>query len=80
MTPDFEATLKAIVAALGADRLRRGDALAGVDPGWDKDNLDAGVMVRTTGDTLALSPPLIVEKSQIDQLVSTIGTALRSVA
>jgi len=41
---------------------------------------DAGVMVRTTGDTLALSPPLIVEKAQIDQLVSTIATALRSVA
>ena len=41
---------------------------------------EAGVMVRSTGDTLALSPPLIVEKEQIDQLVSTISSTLRTVA
>jgi beta-alanine--pyruvate transaminase len=31
-----------------------------------------GVLVRSTGDTIALSPPLIIEKSQIDQIFSTI--------
>jgi beta-alanine--pyruvate transaminase len=41
---------------------------------------DAGVMVRSTGDTIALSPPLIVEKSQIDQIVSTIASTLRTIA
>jgi beta-alanine--pyruvate transaminase len=41
---------------------------------------DAGVMIRQTGDTLALSPPLIVEKAQIDQIVSTIASTLRTVA
>ena len=41
---------------------------------------EAGVMVRSTGDTLACSPPLIVEKSQIDQIVSTISSTLRTVA
>jgi beta-alanine--pyruvate transaminase len=41
---------------------------------------EAGVMVRSTGDTLALSPPLIVEKAQIDQIVSTIESTLRTVA
>jgi beta-alanine--pyruvate transaminase len=40
---------------------------------------EAGVLIRVTGDTIALSPPLIVEKSQIDQIFDCIGTMLRSV-
>ncbi|OYT88496.1 MAG: aspartate aminotransferase family protein [Burkholderiales bacterium PBB6] len=39
-----------------------------------------GVLLRTTGDTVALSPPLIIERTQIDQLVDTIRTALKRVA
>ncbi len=38
---------------------------------------ERGVLVRTTGDTIALSPPLIVESSHIDQIVSTIADVLR---
>src|SRR6185312_1793055 len=30
----------------------------------------AGLLVRTTGDVIALSPPLIIEKSQIDTIFS----------
>ncbi len=41
---------------------------------------EQGVMIRTTGDTIALSPPLIVERAQIDQIVDTIGKALKRVA
>jgi beta-alanine--pyruvate transaminase len=40
---------------------------------------ELGVMVRSTGDTIALSPPLIVEKAQIDQMFETVGRALRTV-
>ena len=40
---------------------------------------DDGLLVRATGDTIALSPPLIIEKNQIDQIVSTINECLRSV-
>jgi beta-alanine--pyruvate transaminase len=39
---------------------------------------DNGLIVRTTGDTLAFSPPLIIEKKQIDFLVDTVKTALRN--
>jgi len=39
---------------------------------------DAGVIVRTTGDTLAFSPPLIIEETQIDKMVETVRTALRA--
>lgn len=37
---------------------------------------EQGVLIRTTGDTIALSPPLIVEKAQIDQIVDTIRATL----
>jgi beta-alanine--pyruvate transaminase len=38
---------------------------------------ERGVLIRTTGDTIALSPPLIVENSHIDQMVSTIADVLK---
>jgi beta-alanine--pyruvate transaminase len=38
---------------------------------------EAGVLVRSTADTIALSPPLIVEKSQIDQIFETVANALK---
>jgi beta-alanine--pyruvate transaminase len=43
-----------------------------------RDCYDNGVIVRTTGDTLAFSPPLIIEKSQIEKLVDTVRSALRA--
>jgi beta-alanine--pyruvate transaminase len=44
------------------------------------DCYDKGVMIRTTGDIIALSPPLIVEKSHIDQILDTVRAALRRAA
>ncbi|MBX6323413.1 MAG: aspartate aminotransferase family protein [Rhodospirillaceae bacterium] len=41
--------------------------------------LDKGVLIRTTGDTIALSPPLIVEKAHIDQIVGTLADVLKTV-
>lgn len=38
------------------------------------------LMVRVTGDTLAMSPPLIVEKVQIDSMVETLADAIRKAA
>jgi beta-alanine--pyruvate transaminase len=39
---------------------------------------DKGLIIRTTGDTIAFSPPLIVKESQIEQTVEIIRTTLRS--
>jgi beta-alanine--pyruvate transaminase len=39
-----------------------------------------GVLVRTTGDTVALSPPLIIEDSHIDQIVGTLADAIKRAA
>ena len=38
-----------------------------------------GVLVRQTGDTLALAPPLIITEAQIDQLVGTLRTILNRI-
>jgi beta-alanine--pyruvate transaminase len=39
---------------------------------------EQGVLVRFTGDIIALSPPLIIEKQHIDTLFGTLGDVLRS--
>ncbi|MBC7780700.1 MAG: aspartate aminotransferase family protein [Proteobacteria bacterium] len=39
---------------------------------------ERGVMVRITGDTIALSPPLIVQKAHIDEMFGHIGEVLRT--
>jgi beta-alanine--pyruvate transaminase len=40
---------------------------------------EKGVLIRTTGDIIALSPPLIVQKTHIDQIFDTIGKVLKTV-
>jgi beta-alanine--pyruvate transaminase len=41
---------------------------------------DAGVLVRVTGDIVAFSPPLIVEKAEIDRIADTVRAALKATA
>ncbi|HEX2539786.1 MAG TPA: aminotransferase class III-fold pyridoxal phosphate-dependent enzyme, partial [Caldimonas sp.] len=38
---------------------------------------ERGVLIRVTGEIIALSPPLIVEETHIDQAISTIADVLR---
>jgi beta-alanine--pyruvate transaminase len=40
---------------------------------------DKNLLIRTTGDIIALSPPLIVEKKHIDQIVDTLREVLATV-
>jgi beta-alanine--pyruvate transaminase len=39
---------------------------------------EQGVLVRTTGDIIALSPPLIINRQQIDDLTGTLDRVLRA--
>jgi beta-alanine--pyruvate transaminase len=39
-----------------------------------------GLLIRTTGDTIALSPPLIVGEAQIDEIFDRLAQVLRQVA
>jgi beta-alanine--pyruvate transaminase len=41
---------------------------------------EMGLMIRSTGDTLAMSPPLILEKTHIDQIFDTVSKALKTIA
>jgi len=43
-----------------------------------RDCIDAGVIIRTTGDTLAFSPPLIIEDAQIETVIETVRNAIRA--
>ncbi len=39
---------------------------------------ERGALIRVTGDTIALSPPLIIERNQIDELVTTLREVIQS--
>jgi beta-alanine--pyruvate transaminase len=41
---------------------------------------EAGLLIRVTGDIIALSPPLIVSRQQIDELFGTLSTILKGIA
>ena len=39
---------------------------------------DAGILIRTTGDIIAMSPPLMISKAQIDELIGKLGEVLKT--
>ena len=39
---------------------------------------ESGILIRTTGEIIAMSPPLIVEKQHIDQLIGTLSGILKT--
>jgi len=41
---------------------------------------EKGLLVRTTGDTIALSPPLIIERAQVDRIFETLATVIDGLA
>jgi len=41
---------------------------------------EAGVLVRFTGDIIAVSPPLIISEAEIDRLFAVIGDAIQATA
>jgi beta-alanine--pyruvate transaminase len=44
------------------------------------DCFNRGLYLRQSGDSFAMSPPLIVERSHIDEMVSILGDAIKRVA
>ncbi|TCR61456.1 aspartate aminotransferase family protein [Bosea sp. BK604] len=41
---------------------------------------EEGLMIRTAGDTIAFSPPLVITESQIEELIGKLRNVIRSVA
>jgi len=69
------------IGLVGAVELRSRDGSVGARA-FDVflDCLEHGVLVRVAGDNIALSPPLIITRDQIDEIVHALGTAIRRVA
>ena len=87
----WEASLHALRGARNVIDLRNLGLVAGIElapragaPGQRGTELfhacfDAGLLVRATGDTIALSPPLIVDEAQIDSMFATIAEQIERV-
>ena len=43
-----------------------------------RDAMAAGVLVRPVGDSIALSPPLVISRGEVDQVVETLRGAIRN--
>ncbi len=92
MEPAWQAAVHALRGLPNVVDIRDCGMVAGVElqprPGLPTDRavkvfnrcFDAGLLVRTTGDTIALSPPLIIENSHLDRIVETLTEAIRAEA
>jgi beta-alanine--pyruvate transaminase len=90
MEPHFEAALHSLRGARHVIDIRNIGLVGGVElepragaPGRRAVDahikcFEAGVLVRFTADILALSPPLIIERAQIERIVETIRTVLKT--
>jgi beta-alanine--pyruvate transaminase len=90
--PYFEEAAHAMRATPGVIDVRNMGLIAGVElqphagkPGARamevfRTCFDKGVLVRVTGDIVALSPPLIIERPHVDRLFGTLDEAIRAVA
>lgn len=92
MAPCFEAAVHSLAGLPNVIDIRNIGLVAGIElapvagePGKRAfavflDCYEHGVLVRTTGDTVALSPPLIVEQAHIEQITGTLADAIRRAA
>ncbi|HYG42158.1 MAG TPA: aspartate aminotransferase family protein [Bordetella sp.] len=92
LSPAFEAAAHALKDAPNVIDVRNIGLVAGIElapregaPGARAAEafqkcFDTGLMVRYTGDTLAVSPPLIIEESQIAEMFQLIGKVLKEIA
>ena len=90
MEPHFEAALHSLRGARHVIDIRNIGLVGGVEleprPGTPGRRaleahikcFEAGVLVRFTADIIALSPPLIIERAQIERIVETIRTVLKT--
>jgi beta-alanine--pyruvate transaminase len=92
LEPYWQESVHALRDAPGVIDVRDLGLIAGIElepsPGKPTDRavrvfkrcFDAGVLIRTTGDIVALSPPLIFERGHVDRVVETLDAAIRAEA
>lgn len=91
LAPKFEAAVHALKGVKNVIDIRNFGLVAGIELApregqAGKRGYEAmvkcfgkGLLIRTTGDILAVSPPLIVEDAQIDRIFSTIAQVVASI-
>ncbi|RUT26620.1 aspartate aminotransferase family protein [Asaia sp. W19] len=90
LSPYFEEAAHALKGARHVVDIRNEGLVAGIElaPRQAKTTrafevfekaFNEGLLLRYTGDILAISPPLIIEKNEIDRIFETIGRILKSV-
>lgn len=92
LAPYWEDAVHALRSAPGVIDVRNWGLVAGIEleprsgaPGKLGHDIfvrcfERGILIRVTGDTIALSPPLIIEEAEIDELVGVLGEVLAEVA
>ena len=66
-----------LVAAIELESIK-GEPTKRATEAMDSAFFDNNILIRTTGDIIALSPPLIIEKSQIDEIIDKVSNVLKS--
>nr|WP_264817034.1 aspartate aminotransferase family protein [Asaia krungthepensis] len=90
LTPYFEEAAHSLKGAPHVVDIRNEGLVAGIElaPRQSKTTrayevferaFNEGLLLRYTGDILAISPPLIIEKNEIDRIFETIGRILKSI-
>lgn len=92
LLPYWEEQIHALRSAPGVIDIRNAGLIAGIElqPRAGQPSaratailqrcFDAGLLIRTTADIIALSPPLIAEKPHVDRIVETLDHAIRAEA
>ena len=92
LAPYFEDAVHGLRAAPGVIDVRNLGLVAGIElapragaPGARAFDafvrcFERGLLIRVTADTIALSPPLVIERAQIDEMVGVLGEVLAEVA
>ncbi|MBP0443161.1 aspartate aminotransferase family protein [Roseomonas sp. SSH11] len=92
MEPYWEEATHSLRSAPGVMDIRNFGLIAGIEltpregkPGARAMDVfrkcfDDGVLIRVTGDIVALSPPLIVEKPHVDRIIGTLSDAIHAIA
>ena len=66
-----------LVAAIELESIK-GEPTKRATEAMDSAFFDNNILIRTTGDIIALSPPLIIEKNQIDEIIDKVSNVLKS--
>jgi beta-alanine--pyruvate transaminase len=82
MAPHWQEAMHALRGPPNVIDIRTIGLMAGIELSSRPDArcFSRGLAVRITGDTLGLSPPLIVKSEQIDEMAAILASAIKRVA